>query len=121
MTTIDATGLNPGSLIAMGHYQSMSSVLGEEFRTIIADFFRDCDGFANKLEECPSGDRIVDFRKLCHEIKGASALLGFRGIADFAAAWEAAAGNGKLPDGARVAEEFRRLVSETNALFESIR
>ena len=121
MTAIDATGLNPASLIAMGHYQSMSDVLGDEFQTIIADFFSDCAGFANKLEECSSEERIVDFRKLCHEIKGASALLGFRGLADFAAAWEAAAGNGKLPDGARIAEDFRRLVRDTGALLDSIR
>jgi HPt (histidine-containing phosphotransfer) domain-containing protein len=120
MTTIDATGVAPAPLIAMGHYQSMSDALGDAFQTIIADFFRDCGGFAIRLEEYSGEGRIGELRELCHEIKGAAALLGFRGLADFAAAWETAAGIGKLPDNARIPESFRRLVTETKLLFDSI-
>ncbi len=113
MATIDPLRPDPGSLLDEKQFKSMSDALGEDFAGIVDDYFESCVSFGNRLDAAVDHDDVGQFRNICHEIKGASGLIGFRGIASTAAAWETAAAEGQLPDDAHLADTFARLVGET--------
>ena len=100
-------------LVDAAHHQTMKDALGEDFATLVADFFADCPRFSSGLTTLAGAGDADGFRELSHELKGASALLGFSGISSCAAEWETMAKTGQVPDPAAIDERLPRLVEET--------
>jgi HPt (histidine-containing phosphotransfer) domain-containing protein len=101
------------SVMDVSHYRTMKDALGDDFAALIADFFADCSRYSAGLTSLAEAGDADGFRELSHELKGASALLGFSGISACAAEWETMAKEGKLPDTGLIRERFPRLVEET--------
>jgi len=115
MTINDHSMPDAGSLLDGKQFKSMADALGDDFGAIIDEFFESCESFKNRLDESLGDGDVGRFRKICHEIKGASGLIGFRAISAAAADWEATAASGQLPADARLIETFKRLLSDTRA------
>lgn len=104
-----------GPLINPKQYQDMMDALGDDdFFVFVTEFFESCDdAFSKRLADLSNAGVAEPFFELCHEIKGAAGLLGFSGIADCAAAWEAAAKDGHVPGSGEVLERFNLLVGQS--------
>lgn len=104
---------NQSPLLDPVQHQMMADALGEAFNAVAGEFFNECRRFATGLAEAAESGDASGFRELCHEIKGASALLGFSGISTCAAEWETMAKDGQVPDPGSVRERFPCLVEDT--------
>jgi HPt (histidine-containing phosphotransfer) domain-containing protein len=102
-------------------FMAMRDALREDFHSIMEEFFESCEGFKGRLEDAVKETDAGQFREVCHEIKGASGLLGLRAIAQAAAGWEAAAINGQLPTDIRLVGNFEQLVINTKAHVDSLK
>ncbi len=109
-----------GDLLDGKQFKSMADALGDDFGAIIDGFFESCVSFGNRLDESLGHGDVGRFRNICHEIKGASGLIGFCGIAEAAAAWENTAAGGHLSADPHLMETFKRLVSDTRAHVKSL-
>lgn len=105
-------------LVDRVQYLSILNALGGDLDQVILDFLTDCERFARQLAECALVADSAGFREVCHEVKGASAILGFTGIANWAAGWSRSAKTGHFPTGEEVAGEFTTLVEATRQWFE---
>lgn len=101
------------SLMDTSQHRMMKDALGEDFATLIADFFADFTRFSGGLTALAGAGDANGFRELSHELKGASALLGFAGIAALAEDWEMMSKDGKLPDPTSIHEQLPGLVEGT--------
>jgi HPt (histidine-containing phosphotransfer) domain-containing protein len=109
----------PVPVMDTSQHQMMKDAVGEDFMALIADFFTDCNRYANDLTALAEAKDANGFFELSHELKGSAALLGFSGISACAACWESDARNGQVPEVAWVKETFSRLVTDTRAVIES--
>ena len=119
---IPTDGRNPDSesLLDMKQFKGMSDGLGGDFGSIIGEYFESCEEFTAKLTETIRLGEVGKFRDICHEIKGASGLLGFRGITQITTAWEASAVEGHIPQELELPEIFNHLVIKTKTLVDSL-
>lgn len=101
------------SVMDISHYRTMKDALGGDFATLVADFLTDCNRYSTGLTSLAEAGDADGFRELSHELKGASALLGFSGISACAAEWETMAKEGNLPDTGLIEDRFPSLVEET--------
>lgn len=111
---------NGSPLLDSTQHQMMADALGDAFSTVAGDFFSECAHFATGLAETAGSGDVCGFRELCHEVKGASAMLGFSGISTCAANWETMANDGQVPDPTLVRERFPNVVEETRRLVDAM-
>jgi HPt (histidine-containing phosphotransfer) domain-containing protein len=102
----------PDELIDRGQYQAMLEMLGGDFSTIVHEFFQNSAGLAKRMAALAEAGDAPNSRELFHEIKGSSAMLGFKGVSEYAAAWENLAADGRIPDAAAM-QKFSALLAST--------
>ncbi|MEO7100800.1 MAG: Hpt domain-containing protein [Luteolibacter sp.] len=120
MIPTDDSSPHAGSLLDMKQFKAMSDGLGEDLGSIISDYFASCVELTAKLAEAVRLGDVEKFRDVCHEIKGASGLLGFRAIAQITADWESSAIEGHIPKDVELPKILGDLVIETKTRVNSL-
>ena len=105
-------------LVDRAQYLAILHALGGNLDQLIHEFFSDCERFSQRLVGLATAGDITGFHEVCHEIKGAAAILGFTGISGCATRWETLSASGRLPQLEIIKGEFSNFVEATQRWFE---
>ena len=96
-------------------YQQLSEILGGDTIKLVTEFLDSCKCFETCLARIIGEKDKSAFRELCHEIKGAAAMLGFTGLSRLAAEWENGVISGEMPPASSAITLFKTMTEATRA------
>jgi HPt (histidine-containing phosphotransfer) domain-containing protein len=116
MDTVGTSDPDRHGLIDLKRFRIMSSALGENTESVLADLFVDCENFKIGYQQFAAMGDAASIANLCHEIKGAVAMLGLSGLQQCFQSWEKAAAGGNIPAPEEILREFDQVLSRTRSV-----